>query len=195
MATPKISRSKPVSRPRRNVAFTHDWQGKQDDELVILFAGATDDMLVRVFTYLCAGGKGIASDFIIEEQEAPVWRNGFVHDRLAVRIIGYRSTYASIDDLMLLVESRLRLDVNGGYVDRYAIQDFVNLRGRRESALLNPVPTGETPLTRDEVTERIVQEYPTTPTRLLAEKYGRSIEAVKKLAQRKGLKKDPHLII
>lgn len=184
-----IARQKPVRHPRRNIAFTHDWQGQHDNELVILFAGATDEMLVSVFTYLCAGGKGIADGFRIEEQEAPVWRNGYVHDRLAVRLIGYHSEYASIDNMMLLIEARLRPEVNGGNVDRYSIQDFVNLRGRREAALLNPTPAAGTPLTRDEVTERIVREYPTTPTRVLAEKYGRTVDAITKLAQRRGLKR------
>ena len=97
-----IARFDPCRKPRRHVAFAIDWQGDDDELLTVLFAGAEIEWLAQVFGELCGSASGLARRFRIESQLPPVWRNGFVNERLAV-ILEDRNTKMLTEESLMLV--------------------------------------------------------------------------------------------
>ena len=134
------ARLDPCRRPRRNVAFAIDWQGDDDGQLTVLFAGADIEWLDCIFRELCASASGIARGFRIEYQQQPVWRNGFVNGWLAVVLDGRDADLLTEESLMLVIRGRLERYVYGGYVDCYGLDDFLNLSVRDEGRLFVPRP-------------------------------------------------------
>ena len=130
------SQLKPPRHPRYNVAFTIDWQGDDDQSLTVLFAGAEMDWLVRIFGDLCGSVNGLARGFRIECQLPPCWRNGFVNERLAVILEDRNAKMLTEESLMLIVRCRLEGYVNGGHVDCYRLDDFLNLSKRSDRAFV-----------------------------------------------------------
>lgn len=118
---------------RRRVAFTFDWRGPQDDELMFLFKGATRELLENAFGYLCGGSAGLAKGFEIREAHDVVrlWRHQY--ERLEVWLDGYNPAFASLKDTVALIDARLRATVRGE-VDFYLIEDWMNLTDRDTAA-------------------------------------------------------------
>ena len=91
MPKPKgVARLVQPRHPLRNVALAVDWQGDNDDDVTVVTAGADIEWLVEIFTSLCNSRHGIAHGFRIESQQPPMWRNGYVNERLAVVLEGCR---------------------------------------------------------------------------------------------------------
>ena len=130
-----IYRKWPEFNHRRYVALAVDAQ--DDGEVTLLVAGASESMLRRTMDFLCGGGHGIAESYELEHQHALRYRNGYVYDRLAVRLKGFRPQYASVSDLLILAEARLQRELHGGSVDVYDIDDFLNLQDRDEQRILS----------------------------------------------------------
>lgn len=137
---PGVSQLKQPRHPRYNVAFAIDWQGDDDTALTVLFAGAEMQWLVSIFTSLCATQGGVARGFRIESQMPPTWRNGFVNDRLAVILEDRNADMLKEESLMLIIKRMLQRYVNGGHVDCYALDDFLNLSVRRPESIIDPQP-------------------------------------------------------
>lgn len=164
-----------------------DYRGEQDDVLTLLFAGVSQGVLRRAFTFLCADGRGVARDFSIAEGHSPVWRMGYVNHWTEVALIDRDDRLASVDDVVTMAADIVARET-GGRVDRYRLEDFLNLRHRNEHKIIGgrqALPT----MSRKEVTERILREFAVTPTRILAERYGRSISAIDTMASRRGIRK------
>jgi hypothetical protein len=158
-----IYRKRPEFNHRRYVALSVDAQ--DDGEVTLLVAGASESMLRRTMDFLCGGGHGIAENYEIEHQHALRYRNGYVYDRLAVQLNGYRHQYASIGDLLILVGARLRQELHGGSVDFYDIDDFLNLQGRDAKRMLSPADAGS-PTKRAERERTVNQTSWSTQKRL-----------------------------
>lgn len=172
------------------VAMAVDATEDGEDELTLLFAGAPAAAVQRVMTFLCGGGQGIAQGFTVGEGHSPVERNGYMNDWLEVTLTGRNRRFASDDEVLLLVESAVAREVRGR-VDRYQLRDFLNLSERNERRILSTAEhADDNPARRDDADERIMQEYPTVPVRLLAQRYGKSEAAIRKMAQRRGIKKN-----
>ncbi len=140
MPAPKHkSRLRPWPHPRRNIAMAIDWQGEDDRDVALLFAGADGDMLREVFTAFC-GPNCFASGFTIEPQRTARWRNGYVNDRLAVILHGSRQEMMLPESLMMIVKRRLEQYTNGGSVDCYWMDDFLNLSRRDPCRIITPRP-------------------------------------------------------
>lgn len=149
MPKPKdVSRLRPVTRPKRHIAFALDFQGKDDDKPTLLFAGAEEEWLVALFKRYCNTPCGPIKGFTIERQHPPVWRNGYVNERLAVILDIREEGFLSAEGLMVIVKRQLADYTNGGYVDCYTLDDFLNLRGRQPEKIIEPQPIDTTVMTR-----------------------------------------------
>lgn len=116
------------------VAFSYDFRGKEDDELVFLFKGATVSLLREVFDFLCAGGKGVAQNYRITEGHdvERLWRHCYW--RLEVWLEGVNERFASLRDVVMLIQARLKT-LASDEVDFYLIDDWLNLTDRRPEAI------------------------------------------------------------
>lgn len=129
-AQTSVSRSEMRVHPRQYIAFARDYQGDGDDELTYVFVGANQDQLQRLFAFFCQ--LGIARDFVMEEQHASRQRNGIVHHRKAVRLVGYNDLQIGADALEDIIIARLARETNGGPVDLYDIDTLLNIGERNE---------------------------------------------------------------
>lgn len=126
-----------AANPKRNIAMATDWQGDNDDILTVVFVGTDAETLTRLFDWLCAGGAGLADGYHIEYQYPPYRRQGYCYHRLAVMLDGYHARFASPDDVLLLCQSWLGREVNGGHVDIYKLDDLLNLQDRDEEKIIH----------------------------------------------------------
>ena len=146
MPKPKgVARLVQPRHPLRNVALAVDWQGDNDDDITVVTAGADIEWLVEIFTSLCKSRHGIARGFRIESQQPPMWRNGYVNERLAVVLEGCRRDVLLSEGLLMIVKMRMERYVNGGHVDCYELDDLLNLSKRAPEKIITPkpVPTAE----------------------------------------------------
>ena len=155
-----------IRNPIVNIAFATDWQeggihpvgqpvtagkgmgAERMGEMTVVFVGADEPMLAALFRYLCAAG--IARDFRIEEQRPPQFTQGVVWERLGVTLEGYDGRMASADVLAAVIESWIRRNVRVNLLDRYDIDDLLNLRGHTPELLLN----GEKPRKKKKSTDK-----------------------------------------
>lgn len=155
-----------IRNPIVNIAFATDWQeggihpvgqpvtagkgmgAERMGEMTVVFVGADEPMLAALFRYLCAAG--IAKDFRIEEQRPPQFTQGVVWERLGVTLEGYDGRMASADVLAAVIESWIRRNVRVNLLDRYEIDDLLNLRGHTPELLLN----GEKPRKKKRSTDK-----------------------------------------
>lgn len=132
MAYPKgVSAIRPPRHPLYRVAMAVDWQGPHDDQLALLFAGAEMEWLKQIFTTMCGSSCGLARGFTIEMQRHPVQRNGYVNEYVAVVLEDRREQLMSVEGLMTIVARQLERQMNGGRVDVYDLDQFMNLHRRR----------------------------------------------------------------
>lgn len=138
MAYPKcVSVSKLPRYPRRNVAIAVDMD---DEEIAVVTAGADMEWLVEIFTSLCGSSAGLARGFRIESRQPPKWRNGFANERLAVVLEDARKDVLLQESLLMILKGRLERYVNGGNVDCYDLDDFLNLSRRDPDRIFTPKP-------------------------------------------------------
>ena len=155
-----------IRNPIVNIAFATDWQeggihpvgqpvtagkgmgAERMGDMTVVFAGADEPMLAALFRYLCAAG--IARGFRIEEQRPPQFTQGVVWERLGVTLEGYDGRMASADVLAAVIESWIRRNVRVNLLDRYDIDDLLNLRGHTPELLLN----GEKPRKKKKSTDK-----------------------------------------
>ena len=155
-----------IRNPIVNIAFATDWQeggihpvgqpvtagkgmgAERMGEMTVVFVGADEPMLAALFRYLCAAG--IARGFRIEEQRPPQFTQGVVWERLGVTLEGYDGRMASADVLAAVIESWIRRNVRVNLLDRYEIDDLLNLRGHTPELLLN----GEKPRKKKKSTDK-----------------------------------------
>lgn len=155
-----------IRNPIINIAFATDWQeggihpvgqpvtagkgmsAERMGEMTVVFVGADEPMLAALFRYLCAAG--IARGFRIEEQRPPQFTQGVVWERLGVTLEGYDGRMASADVLAAVIESWIRRNVRVNLLDRYDIDDLLNLRGHTPELLLN----GEKPRKKKKSTDK-----------------------------------------
>jgi len=90
-----------------DAAYSIDYRGDNDDQLTFVFLGADTDVIKAVFRWLIAGGN-IAKGFLLKDEHACVWRNGKHFWRVSAQIDSPNYEFASLDDMCLLIESRLR---------------------------------------------------------------------------------------
>ena len=173
----------------KNIAMAIDYRGNNDDVLTLMFAGISKETLQRTFCFLCGSSSGIACGFRICEGSSPVWRMGYVNEWLEVTLQDRNDLFTTIDDMLLLIESAVARQA-GGRVDRYPLTDFLNLLHRNERRIIATVPAvSPAGITIPEITALILRDFPTTPTRTLAARYGRSISAINTMAHRRGITK------
>ena len=173
----------------KNIAMSIDYRGDNDDVLTLMFAGISMETLQRIFCFLCGSGSGIARGFSISEGCSPVWRMGYVNEWLEVTLQDRNDLFTTIDDMLLLIESAVARHAQGR-VDRYPLTDFLNLLHRNERRIIATAPVASPAgITASETTAVILRDFPTTPTRTLAARYGRSISAINTMAHRRGITK------
>ena len=138
MAYPKCASVSKLPRfPRRNVAIAVDMD---DEDIAVVTAGADMEWLVEIFTSLCGSSAGLARGFRIESRKPPKWRNGFINERLAVVLEDARKDVLLQESLLMIVKGRLERYVNGGNVDCYDLDDFLNLSSRDPDRIFTPKP-------------------------------------------------------
>ncbi len=155
-----------IRNPIVNIAFATDWQeggihpvgqpvtagkgmgAERMGEMTVVFVGADEPMLAALFRYLCAAG--VAKGFRIDEQRPPKFTQGVVWERLGVTLDGYDGHLASPDVLAVIIEGWIRRNVRVNLLDRYDIDDLLNLRGHTPELLLN----GEKPRKKKKSTDK-----------------------------------------
>ena len=132
----KLARSNPERDMQRdmlrNIAFAVD---DQDGETAVVFVGAEADLLIQLFTFLCKSGA--AEDFSIREELPPMYRHGYVYDRQTVTLEGFDRHMMSSDVLALMVERWFGQNTHCRHIDRYGIDDLLNLSRRDPKAVIN----------------------------------------------------------
>lgn len=128
------------AHPARNIAFAEDWQ-EDVGEMTIIFAGADPELLEQLFTYLSKAG--VMSDFYLTEQHPPRYRLGVVWDRIGCVFKGYDTRMASADSLALVIERWLRQHVHVSRIERYTVDDILNLTGHERHLALNDIEKSE----------------------------------------------------
>ena len=129
--------NKPGPKPRelrRRIAFCLDYRGQNDDELVFLFKGATEEILRQTFDFLCADGKGIAKGYRIASSHDVVHLRRHCYERLEIWLDDINTDFSSLQDIVTLIDSHLKTKVKGD-VDFYLVDDFLNLTDRRPDAV------------------------------------------------------------
>ena len=108
-----------------NISYSLSMRGRNDDEPWLVFIGSQWDFLEEIFSWLTAGGYA-ASSFEMKSEHAVIMRNGYSYYRIAVHLTGMNPVFASLDDLRLLIESRIRA---AGHHIRYydSYDDFLNI--------------------------------------------------------------------
>ena len=125
--------------PVYNIAYAMERQ--EDGSLVVFIAGVVIPAVEAMFAQLCRGGVGIAKSYAIERRYSPVWRNGVLSEWLEVTLRGYDPTYISEDMVARLLEQWLRSGLRVRLLDRYILDDFLNLtRHSGDLAINNGTP-------------------------------------------------------
>lgn len=145
------------AKPRYNIAFAID---EQDDGLEFTFAGAEEGTIRRLFEMLCAGGHGIADGFETEWTTPRLFRRETIYDRLEVRLTNWHRHSASVEVIALMIEQWLRRNVRTHFVDRYTIDDLLNITGHTPELMLN----GEKPKKKKGRTAKAVPAETTEQT-------------------------------
>ena len=129
-------KSNPVRDMRRdmlrNIAFAVD---DADGEMSVVFAGATGELLTRLSSFLCKSGA--AGDFSVRHELPPVYRNGYVYDRQVVTFSGFDYHMMSADVLALMVERWFDENTHVLYLDRYRVDDLLNIRHHDPKKAIN----------------------------------------------------------
>lgn len=114
--------------------------------VTFVFKGATEQLLREAFVRLCHNSNGIARGFTIYEDAEPQRRQGCPYRRWNVELTEPDLRNNSVDDMSLQMESVMLFLLNGYrhakhrekcVVDRYAIDDFLNLSGRDGSRIIH----------------------------------------------------------
>lgn len=92
--------------PLTHVRYAIDYRGPDEDQLTFVFVGIDSDAIREVFLWLIAGGH-VAKGFLLKDEHACVWRNGKYYWRVSAQIKSPNYDFISIDDMCLLIESRL----------------------------------------------------------------------------------------
>ena len=111
--------------PNVSVTWCYDWRGINDDELTFMFKGAEPEMIKEVFRFLCAKGNGCARGYRIEYGHDAIRRPNHCYHRLMVTLVEWDRHFASPDDMMLLIESRLR-NMTMGTLKPCNVEQFMN---------------------------------------------------------------------
>ena len=126
-------------RPYYNIAYAVECQ--EDGRLVVMLAGVVIPAVEAMFAQLCRGGVGIAKSYAIERRYSPVWRNGVLSEWLEVTLDGFDPTYISEEMAMKMMEQWLRRGLRVRLLDRYIVDDFLNLtRHSADLAINNGTP-------------------------------------------------------
>lgn len=96
-------------QPESYVVFSIDYRGNDDDVLTFVFMGAHWDTITRVFTFLCCP-NGVAKGFTQYEEHACIMRNGKGYRRICIELQEPNHLFASVDDIIILVEARLHAE-------------------------------------------------------------------------------------
>lgn len=111
-------------KPVYNIAFAIDRD--EEGQTVVFLAGIPSGAVRRMMTVICLCGI-VAKDFDIEHREALVKRNGMMNDWLEVTLHGFNPAILSVASLEQMIVSWLRREMLTNHVDRYIVDDFLNL--------------------------------------------------------------------
>ena len=122
----------PSQKLQQSVAYTIDYRGGNDNLLSFVFRGTTTETLRNVFSFLCPKNKegvvekGIAKGFVLQAEHDILSRNGKGYRRLSVILDTPDLNFASIDDMCLLIEARLKAEVKAE-ITRMDLDTFLNI--------------------------------------------------------------------
>lgn len=120
-----MSKRKDDREYQYHIIYAIDYRGNNDDVLTFVFEGAIWDAITSVFRFLCCP-NGIAQGFTQYEEHAPKWRQKKGYRRIAVEINHPNFDFASLDDMRILVESRLQAEMNCKITYYKDYEEFIN---------------------------------------------------------------------
>lgn len=95
-----------INPAQKPVQYAIDYRGPEEDQLTFVFVGIDSDTIREVFQWLIAGGN-IANGFLLKDEHAPFYRHGKYFWRVSAQLDCPNYAFASVDDMCLLIESRL----------------------------------------------------------------------------------------
>ena len=116
---------KPVEPPKRNIAYSIDRRGVNEDVPAWVFIGSDATTINEAFRLIISGGI-IAKGFVLYEDHACEIRNKHPYWRLAVELNGYDEHFCSTADVNAIIERMIRKQ--GHEVTFYPdYTEFINL--------------------------------------------------------------------
>lgn len=98
----------------------------EDGVITFHFRGISFRTLCNIFTFLIpSNGKGAADDFVMSREHDCRYLNGHGYWRWQVSIVNLHERFCSLEDLILLVESRFKASAIGT-IQRMPVDDFLN---------------------------------------------------------------------
>ena len=122
----KRGRPRKDRRLHRLVAAAVDYRGINDDQLTFLFRNVDRDVLIQTFQFLVGRGHGIAAKAVVTEEHDIIRRNGKGYWRYAVEIREPNFSFASLEDMQLLISARIS-KAQPASVRWFNIQQFLNI--------------------------------------------------------------------
>jgi hypothetical protein len=119
--------------PVRNIAFAEEWL--ETGGLDIIFVGADFELLTGLFDHLT--GAGLMQGYRLRDQHPPRYATGVVYDRITCTVDGYNDRMLSVESLAVIIERWIRQHVRAGRIERYTIDDLLNLTGCERHLALN----------------------------------------------------------
>jgi len=119
--------------PVRNIAFAEEWL--ETGELDIIFVGADFELLTGLFDHLT--GARLMQGYRLRDQHPPRYATGVVYDRITCTVDGYNDRMLSVESLAVIIDRWIRQHVRAGRIERYTIDDLLNLTGRERHLALN----------------------------------------------------------
>ena len=89
--------------------------------------GALWEQVTKTFVFLVGGANGIAKSFEQYEEHACIHRNGKGYRRIAVEIKEPNYHFASLNDMCLLIEARLKAENPCKVTFMKDYQQFINI--------------------------------------------------------------------
>lgn len=92
----------------REIAWTIDYRGDNDDVPALLFVGAGYTLVKKVFLTLFGNGSVLFSGFRLYHDYYPYQLQGKAWIRIAVEMRNFNSDFMSLEDFGLIVERNIK---------------------------------------------------------------------------------------
>lgn len=121
----KLGRPTPYKYLQR-IAYTKTWRGLDDEHTVLLFYGASFELLKDTCEYVFRLMDGRVQNLVIDREHSCRVRNGKCYRRTMIKIVGLDEQFISMDNFTMLLIYRMQTICNCT-IKHYRLETFLNL--------------------------------------------------------------------